>query len=436
MCVFAPCYYFGTNQSAPCTMNQHIIIPEFISAAEVDQLIEHAQAAKSEYRAHRGGNVYCTLAWIKEDHPGYQYLSEKIRAIVQQQNAERFHLGPLAPSFEQYQYTDYNQPGDAYGWHTDSGTRLDYLTRRRLTVTITLTDASEHGGGGFQLSEHVGHSKDPDPAAVYDSMQTLNDEERELLGKKGTLILFPSDRIHRALPVLSGTRKVLICWVSCPEPVPTMSEPVVIAPPKTATLNSTFGDIYKANALKSSESKSGTGSELKATATLRKELAVLLQRYDIKSMLDIPCGDFNWMKEVNRDGIDYTGADIVPDLIAHNRAAYPNVKFDVMDLTASDLPKVDLVLVRDCLGHLSDANVLKAIENIRRSGSKYLLATSFTKWDKNTDIADGGWRCINLMIAPFKLKPQYLINEDCREGYPRYNDKCMILFDLENVYSQ
>jgi hypothetical protein len=74
--------------------------------------------------------------------------------------------------------------------------------------------------------------------------------------------------------------------------------------------------------------------------------------------------------------------------------------------------------------------VLRAIRNCQESGSKYLLATSFTKWNSNPDILDGGWKCINLMIEPFQLNPIYLINEDCQEGYPHYNDKCMILFQL------
>ena len=35
-----------------------------------------------------------------------------------------------------------------------------------------------------------------------------------------------------------------------------------------------------------------------------------------------------------------------------------------------------------------------------------------------------------LLYLPFFLNPIYLINEDCQEGYPNYNDKCMLLFDL------
>lgn len=196
-----------------------------------------------------------------------------------------------------------------------------------------------------------------------------------------------------------------------------------------------FSEIYEKNLWSSAQSKSGSGSELLNTVVLRNELPYLFAKYNIKSILDIPCGDFNWMKEVDLTGIEYIGADIVPTLIEENKIKYPGVDFRVLDLTKDDLPKVDLVFVRDCLGHLSNQNVLKALEKIKESGSRYLLTTSFTKWNFNANVKDGGWRCINLLIEPFKLKPQYLINEDCKEGYPNYNDKCMILFDLANLYS-
>jgi len=192
----------------------------------------------------------------------------------------------------------------------------------------------------------------------------------------------------------------------------------------------TFTKIYTDNLWASAESKSGSGSELQNTEVLRKELSILFKKYEITSMLDIPCGDFNWMKEVDLSEINYVGADIVEELIQSNNTKYPSKSFTVLNLIEDELPKADLVFVRDCLGHLSNENVLKALENIKRSGSKYLLATSFTKWSQNPDIIDGGWKCINLMIAPFYMNPVYLINENCQEGYPHYNDKCMLLFDL------
>jgi SAM-dependent methyltransferase len=192
----------------------------------------------------------------------------------------------------------------------------------------------------------------------------------------------------------------------------------------------TFNEIYEKNLWSSSESVSGAGSEIKNTEVIRRELPYLIQKFGIKSILDIPCGDWNWMKDVDLCGASYIGADIVDSLIQTNRWQYRDIDFRTLDITKDELPKVDLIFTRDCLGHLSNDNVLRAIRNCQESGSKYLLATSFTKWNTNPDILDGGWKCINLMIEPFQLNPIYLINEDCKEGYPHYNDKCMILFQL------
>jgi len=191
-----------------------------------------------------------------------------------------------------------------------------------------------------------------------------------------------------------------------------------------------FTEIYERNLWCSPESVSGGGSEMQNTKVIRRELPVLLQKFGIKSILDIPCGDWNWMKDVDLCGASYIGADIVEPLIGLNKANYTNIDFRVLDLINDTLPKVDLIFVRDCLGHLSNDNVSLALRNCQESGSKYLLATSFTKWDMNPDVENGGWKCINLMIPPFQLNPIYLINEDCQEGYPHYNDKCMILFQL------
>ena len=198
------------------------------------------------------------------------------------------------------------------------------------------------------------------------------------------------------------------------------------------SLKNVFTEIYSNNLWTSQQSVSGIGSEYSNVLKLIEELPVLLKKYNINSMLDIPCGDYNWMQHVDLNNISYIGADIVDDLVKSNTEKHPSVDFRVLDITSDKLPMVDLVFTRDCLGHLSNENVLKAIKNIKDSNSKFLLATSFTKYNHNTDIKDGGWKCINLMIAPFFLNPIYLINEDCKEGYPHYNDKCMILFKLND----
>ena len=86
----------------------------------------------------------------------------------------------------------------------------------------------------------------------------------------------------------------------------------------TDNTSDVFQKIYREQGWLSSESVSGWGSELRNTEQIIRELPGFLRRFGITSMLDVPCGDFNWMRFVDLDGIDYIGADIVPDLIAAN----------------------------------------------------------------------------------------------------------------------
>jgi hypothetical protein len=202
------------------------------------------------------------------------------------------------------------------------------------------------------------------------------------------------------------------------------------------SLENVFTSIYDhSTGWGSSESKSGVGSEIKSTQNLRKELIFLFLKYKINSILDVPCGDFNWFSQMDLTDIKYTGGDIVEDLIILNKIKYPNFEFLSIDITKDFLPKNDLIITRDCFVHLSNNNILKSIDNIKKSGSKFLLTTSFTKFHDNVDIHDGGWREVNLMIEPFNLKPIYLINEMCFESYPAATDKCMLLFDLKDLYN-
>lgn len=185
----------------------------------------------------------------------------------------------------------------------------------------------------------------------------------------------------------------------------------------------------------SNESKSGVGSELGSTKRLRKELSFLFLKYKINSILDVPCGDFNWMSQVDLSEIKYVGGDIVKEVVETNKIKFPSFDFFQIDITKDQLVKSDLVFTRDCFVHLSNESILKSLDNIKNSGSKFLLTTSFTKLCENKNIQDGDWREINLMIPPFNLKPIYLINEMCVESYPQATDKCMLLFDLEDLYN-
>lgn len=207
-----------------------------------------------------------------------------------------------------------------------------------------------------------------------------------------------------------------------------------------------FRKIYRERGWHSEESISGWGSELRNTERIIRELPGLLRQYGVSSMLDVPCGDFHWMQHVDLSGIDYIGADIVPELVQANEAAHGGrgKRFLTLNLLEDRLPPVDLILCRDCLFHFSHADVFRALENCAASEARYLLTTTFQyrTYPRNVDIQTGEWTPINLELPPYELAPpRALLIEGSTEGIfygpevgvvPQ-SDRCLGLWDMEAV---
>ncbi|RYD83703.1 MAG: class I SAM-dependent methyltransferase [Verrucomicrobiaceae bacterium] len=182
-----------------------------------------------------------------------------------------------------------------------------------------------------------------------------------------------------------------------------------------------FTAYYKENEWLDPESLSGPGSTAEYTANIRRGLPGLFQQLGVASMLDAPCGDYNWFRLIDRsNGPDYTGGDIVPPLIEANQAKHADEKtrFITLDITQSKLPSVDLWLCRDCLFHLSEDLVFQALENFVRSDIKWLLTSTHPKGDLNTDIPTGSFRLLNLQIPPYNLPSPAESMEDWIDPHP------------------
>jgi hypothetical protein len=185
-----------------------------------------------------------------------------------------------------------------------------------------------------------------------------------------------------------------------------------------------FQRIYRLNRWHSQESVSGPGSSMTATSLLRKELPALLDRFGIKVLLDAPCGSFGWMEQVLADYphlTEYIGADIVPDLVRSNAAKYSStrVRFIEADLTNDTLPKADAVISRDCFIHFSYRDFGRAIQNLKRTGSSFLLTSTYLNIKENRDITTGRYRLINLALPPYNFPPPIISipeNEDVPEN--------------------
>jgi hypothetical protein len=178
-------------------------------------------------------------------------------------------------------------------------------------------------------------------------------------------------------------------------------------------LETVFKRIVDVNHWGNDESLSGDGSTLGYTYNLRHELARYVAASGIKSMFDAPCGDYNWMRAVEFPAaFSYIGGDIVLSLIEANRSRYEGDgrHFRAFDITVDPFPDVDLWFCRDCLFHLPTEAILAALRNFCRSRCRYLMTTTHLNVTnfKNCDIEAGGFRLLDLYIAPYRLPREVL----------------------------
>jgi hypothetical protein len=193
----------------------------------------------------------------------------------------------------------------------------------------------------------------------------------------------------------------------------------------------TFRMIYRTNHWGAAE-RSGAGAAVDQAAVVLSALASMIEQLPVRTLLDVPCGDFAWMQHLKAD-VQYIGGDVLPELAATNRKRFdrPDRQFVTLDLMKDDLPDADLLLCRDCLVHLSFEDARSALANIRRSRIRWLLTTTFPGCASNEDIVTGDWRPLNLQLAPFNLPaPDLLINEQCTEGGNLFADKSLGLWRL------
>jgi hypothetical protein len=204
-----------------------------------------------------------------------------------------------------------------------------------------------------------------------------------------------------------------------------------------------FNDAAKYNLWHDPHSKSGPGSNLTQTCIIREEIPKLLKKYNISSMVDAPCGDFFWIREIipemTKTLDTYLGIDIAKELIKENTNRYTQdkVKFLQLDIIKQLIPKVDLVMTRDCFIHLSYRNIYKVLVNYKNSGAKYILLSTYTKPERrNYDCADFflHGRVLNMQKFPFFLDtPEFIINEGCTEWDGAYSDKSLALWELNKI---
>lgn len=129
-----------------------------------------------------------------------------------------------------------------------------------------------------------------------------------------------------------------------------------------------FSEIYAKGVWGDGEEpNSGSGSDEGVSAPFVEVLRRLIDDKHVASVVDLGCGDYRVSGKLADLPIDYTGVDVVPELVARNSAAFGSerVRFLCRDITTETLPSADLCIVRQVLQHLSNAQIARVVNQLK-----------------------------------------------------------------------
>jgi SAM-dependent methyltransferase len=153
---------------------------------------------------------------------------------------------------------------------------------------------------------------------------------------------------------------------------------------------------------------SGPGSAIAYTAAFREFLATFMREHRIESVVDYGCGDWQWARLMDWQGRTYQGFDIVAPLIDRLRKQYerPGVSFALVeDVARFEPPDCDLLICKDVLQHLPNAEAAAIIERFGRHAKHVLWVNDRDPNPayNNSDTTVGGYRRMDLSAPPFSV---------------------------------
>jgi SAM-dependent methyltransferase len=151
---------------------------------------------------------------------------------------------------------------------------------------------------------------------------------------------------------------------------------------------------------------SGPGSLPRVNRPYVRFLQSFLRYNRVQTVVDLGCGDWQFSRRIDWGEVRYLGLDVVPHVLERNRRRYGSatLEFGISPADAGDVPAADLLIVKDVFQHLSNAAVRAYVRVFPKF--KYVLVTNCIQKSRhlmNTDIADGGFRPVDLRLAPFSL---------------------------------
>jgi SAM-dependent methyltransferase len=139
-----------------------------------------------------------------------------------------------------------------------------------------------------------------------------------------------------------------------------------------------FNSIYQASVWGTSEggaAYSGSGSYDPSVATYVEFVRDFIRENQIRSIVEIGCGDFSIGRQYADYVQRYLGVDVASFVITQNRAKFgrEGLVFEHVDASKQDLPRSDLCIIRQVLQHLDNGTIGEILA--RTATHRFLLIT-------------------------------------------------------------
>jgi hypothetical protein len=147
---------------------------------------------------------------------------------------------------------------------------------------------------------------------------------------------------------------------------------------KKLTLEESFDYIYQHRIWGADGTRplSGWGSYGEWAASFVRVAAEVIQERGVRTVTDIGCGDFNIGSQLCGSVEKYHASDISSEIIRWNLerfSALKNVVFQQINACVDPLPAADLLIIRQVLQHLTNAQIEAVLQNVEKTGFRLVL---------------------------------------------------------------
>tara|TARA_Y100000817_G_scaffold176436_1_gene137785 strand:- start:1790 stop:2386 length:597 start_codon:yes stop_codon:yes gene_type:complete len=145
-------------------------------------------------------------------------------------------------------------------------------------------------------------------------------------------------------------------------------------------MEESFSKIYSKNIW-----GGGSGSGSKMTRNNKKYIEILqgiLDKYKIKTICDIGCGDWEFSQFIDFGEREYLGIDCVLSVIEEDRERFKGdtIRFEHKTIGDDYIPEgYDLIIIKDVIQHWTDEDIMKYFSHIIEK-NKYVFSTNGYKF--------------------------------------------------------